>query len=466
MWPHRDKFPPGPYGGLKGWSFRALNESPLEMFSELARYGDVVGIRVVNFRNIFVNHPDLIEEVLIDHPRRYVKGRVLRANRHVFGEGLLTSEGDFWLRQRRLVQPAFHRAQIAAYAETMVQYAQRMLESWRSGEERDVHQEMMHLTLEIVVKTLFGADVARDAQDVGKSLALLLELGANFRRTLFVPHWMPTPTNLRIKREIAFIESILYRIISERRASWRDTGDLLSMLLHVQDEDGSRMTDKQLRDETITLFLAGHETTASSLSWTWWLLARNPTVEAKLHAEVDEVLGGRAPSLEDLARLPYTGNVVTESLRLYPPAWGLARVAVENHEIAGYPVKKGMGVAMAQWVVHRDTRWFDAPEEFRPERWEGDFLKRIPRFAYFPFGGGPRQCIGNSFALMETTLILATVAQKYRLRLVPDHPVVPLASITLRPRYGVRVVLELRQASTPKNLSPAIRPTTQALTAE
>lgn len=466
MWPRRDKFPPGPYGGLKGWSFRALNESPLEMFSQLARYGDVVGIRVVNFRNIFVNHPDLIEEVLIDHPRRYVKGRVLRANRHVFGEGLLTSEGDFWLRQRRLVQPAFHRAQIAAYAETMVQYAQRMLEGWRSGEERDVHQEMMQLTLEIVVKTLFGGDVARDAQDVGKSLALLLELGANFRRTLFIPHWMPTPTNLRIKREIAFIESILYRIISERRASWRDTGDLLSMLLHVQDEDGSRMTDKQLRDETITLFLAGHETTASSLSWTWWLLARNPTVEAKLHAELDEVLGGRAPSLEDLARLPYTGNVVTESLRLYPPAWGLARVAVENHEIAGYPVKKGMGVAMAQWVVHRDTRWFDAPEEFRPERWEGDYLKRIPRFAYFPFGGGPRQCIGNSFALMETTLILATVAQKYRLRLVPDHPVVPLASITLRPRYGVRVVLELRQASAPKNHSPAIRPTNQALTAD
>jgi len=466
MWPRRDKFPPGPYGGLKGWSFRALNQSPLEMFSELARYGDVVGIRVVNFRNIFVNHPDLIEEILIDHPRRYVKGRVLRANRHVFGEGLLTSEGDFWLRQRRLVQPAFHRAQIAAYAETMVRYAQRMLEGWRSGEERDVHQEMMQLTLEIVVKTLFGADVTRDAQDVGKSLALLLELGANFRRTLFIPHWMPTPTNLRIKREIAFIESILYRIISERRASWSDTGDLLSMLLHVQDEDGSRMTDKQLRDEAITLFLAGHETTASSLSWTWWLLARNPTVEAKLHAELDEILGGRAPALEDLARLPYTGNVVTESLRLYPPAWGLARVAVENHEIAGYPVKKGMGVAMAQWVVHRDTRWFDAPEEFRPERWEGDFLKRIPRFAYFPFGGGPRQCIGNSFALMETTLILATVAQKYRLRLVPDHPVVPLASITLRPRYGVRVVLELRQVSAPKNLSPAIRPPTQALTAD
>src|SRR5215469_7681734 len=295
MWPRRDKFPPGPYAGLRGWSFRALNASPLEMFSELARYGDIAGIRVVNFRNIFVNHPDLIEEVLVGHPRRYIKGRVLRANRYVFGEGLLTSEGDFLLRQRRLVQPAFHRAQIAAYAETMVEYAGRMLEGWRSGEERDVHQEMMRLTLGIVVKTLFAADVARDSQEIGKSLELLLELGADFRRTLFVPHWVPTPTNLRIKREIAFIENILYRIINERRASGRDAGDLLSMLLHAQDEDGSRMTDKQLRDETITLFLAGHETTAIALSWTWWLLAQNPEAEKNLHAELDSVLGGRAP---------------------------------------------------------------------------------------------------------------------------------------------------------------------------
>lgn len=466
MWFRRDKFPPGPYTGLKGWSFRALSQSPIEMFTELAHYGDIVGIRVVNFRNVFINHPDLIEEVLVGHPRRYFKGRVLRANRHVFGEGLLTSEGDFWLRQRRLVQPAFHRARIAAYAGTMVEYAQRIMESWRTGEERDVHQEMMRLTLQIVAKTLFNADVARDAQEVGKSLELLLELGADFRRTLFVPHWVPTPTNLRIKREIAFIENILYRIIDERRASGHDAGDLLSMLLNVQDEDGSRMTDKQLRDETITLFLAGHETTAASLSWTWWLLAQNPRVEAKLHAELDEVLGGRAPSMDDLGRLPYTANVITESMRLYPPAWGLARIVVEDHELGGYPLRKGMGVAMAQWVVHRDTRWYDTPEQFRPERWEGDFAKRIPRFAYFPFGGGPRQCIGNSFALMEATLILATIAQKFRLSLVPDHPVVPLASITLRPRFGVRVVLEARQRLTTDPLPEISRATPQTMTAD
>src|SRR5947209_14936295 len=313
MWPRRDKFPPGPYGGLKGWSFGPLNENPLEFFCGLARdYGDVAGIRVVNFRSIFINHPSAIEEVLVGHPRKYIKGRVLRANRHVFGEGLLTSEGDFWLRQRRLAQPAFHRAQIASYAATMVEYAQRLLENWQNGEERDAHQEMMRLTLQIVAKTLFDADVARDTQDVGKSLELLLELGANFRRTLFVPHWVPTPTNLRIKREIALIESILYRIISERRSSGRETGDLLSMLLHAQDEDGSRMTDQQLRDEAITLFLAGHETTASTLSWAWWLLAQNSAAEAKLHAELDTVLGGRSPSLDDLSKLTYAGNVITE----------------------------------------------------------------------------------------------------------------------------------------------------------
>ena len=440
------KFPAGPSEVLKRWSFGPLNNNPLEYFTTIAReYGDIAGLRILNFKTIFINHPDLIEEVLVTNARLYSKGRVLRANRHVFGEGLLTSEGDFWLRQRRLTQPAFHRARIASYAATMVEYAQRMMDGWRSGEERDAHGEMLRLTLQIVGKTLFDADVERDAQEVGKSLELLLEIGANFRRTIFVPHWLPTPANLRVKREVARIEKIIYRIIGERRASGRDAGDLLSMLLAAQDEDGSRMTDKQLRDETITLFLAGHETTASTLSWTWWLLAQNPAAEAKLHAELDAVLGDRPPTLDDLPKLVYTGHVITESLRLYPAAWGLARLAVEDHEIAGYPVTKGMGVTMAQWVVHRDPRWYDAPEEFRPERWENDLLKRLPRFAYFPFGGGPRQCIGNTFALMEATLILATIVRKFRLRLVANHPVVPLASITLRPRHGVRVVLEARQ---------------------
>jgi cytochrome P450 len=443
------KFPPGPSFGLRRWSLGPLNSGdPLKYFTGIMReYGDLVGLRIFNFRILLLNHPDHIEDVLVNHPRKFIKGRVLQANKRVFGRGLLTSEGDFWLRQRRLAQPAFHRARIAGYASTMVEYTERLLHEWQDGEERDIHKEMMRLTLHIVGKTLFDADVERDAQDIGKSMELLLEFGADFRRTLFVPQWLPTPTNIRVERAIRQIEKVLYRMIAEKRASGRDAGDLLSMLLAAQDEDGSRMTDKQLRDEAITLFLAGHETTANTLSWTWWLLAQNPAVEAKLHAELRSVLAGRAPSLDDLPKLVYTNHIITESMRLYPPAWGTARTAIEDHEIAGYAVPKGSGVSFAQWTVHRDARWYDAPEEFRPERWEGDLLKRLPRFAYFPFGGGPRQCIGNAFALMEAALILATIAQQYRFRLVEGHPVVPLASITLRPRHGIRVVMESRAMS-------------------
>jgi len=442
------KFPPGPSTGLKRWSLGPLNSGdPLKYFTGLMReYGDLVSLRVLNFRILLLNHPDHIEDVLVNHPRKFIRGRVLLANKRVFGRGLLTSDGDFWLRQRRLAQPAFHRARIAGYASTMVEFTERLLHEWQDGEERDIHAEMMRLTLQIVGKTLFDADVERDAQDIGKSMELLLELSANFRRTIFIPHWVPTPTNFRLERAIRQIEKVLYRMIAEKRASGRDSGDLLSMLLAAQDEDGSRMTDQQLRDEAITLFLAGHETTANTLSWTWWLLAQNPAVEAKLHAELRTVLAGRAPSLDDLPKLVYTNHIITESMRLFPPAWGTARTAIEDHEIAGYAIPKGSGVSFAQWSVHRDARWYDAPDEFRPERWEGDLLKRNPKFAYFPFGGGPRQCIGNTFALMETALTIATIAQQFRFRLVPGHPVVPLASITLRPRYGIRVVMESRTA--------------------
>jgi len=423
-----------------------MQESPLEFFTGVARdYGDVAGLRLLNFRTIFINHPDMIEDVLVNHAKKFHKGRVLKANKRLFGEGLLTSEGDFWLRQRRLAQPAFHRARIAAYGETMVQYAERALIEWRNGEERDIHEEMMQLTLQVVGKTLFDADVAGDAREVGRTLDLLMRLGANFGRSILVPLWLPTPRNIRATLGIRRLEKIIFRIISERRASGRDAGGLLSMMLAARDEDGSRMTDRQLRDESITIFLAGHETTANLLSWTWWLLAQNPAVEKKLHEELNGVLGGKAPGLEDLPKLGYMNNLFTESLRLYPPAWGMARLTIEEHEIAGYPLYPGNGVAFVQWVVHRDPRWYDAPEEFRPERWADRLAKRIPRFAYFPFGGGPRQCIGNTFALMEASLILATIAQRFQFRLVPGHQVTPFASITLRPRNGIRVTLQPRK---------------------
>jgi len=425
--------------------FSPFRRDPLNFLAAAARqYGDIVGLRFLHFRTYLIVHPDYIEDVLVQHPRKFVKGRVLQANKRIFGNGLLTSEGDFWLRQRRLAQPAFHRARIAAYANTMVEYAERMVATWLDGEERDAHQEMMQLTLQIVGKTLFDANVSSDAREIGKTITLLLDFSSDFRRLIFTPKWLPTPRNIQTTLAIRRLNKIVYRMIAERRASGRDAGDLLSMLLGARDEDGSQMDDRQLRDETLTLFLAGYETTANLLAWTWWLLATHPNVENKLHDELDAVLGGRAPTMDDLSRLVYTGQVITESLRLYPPAWGMARLAIEDHEIAGYPVPAGTGLAIAQWITQRDPRWFEAPEEFLPERWAEDLQKRLPRFAYFPFGGGPRQCIGNMFALMEGTLVLAAVAQKFRLILMPDAQIVPMASITLRPKNGVPVQLQKR----------------------
>jgi cytochrome P450 len=444
------KLPPGPEDRSWAGFYRDYTRDPLVYLSKLQKdYGDVVTLRAYNYRVFFLSHPEHIEEVLVTQARKFVKGRVLKANKRLFGDGLLTSEGDLWLRQRRMAQPAFHRARVTSYGETMVRFAERLIAEWRHGETRDIHAEMMRLALQIVAKTLFDAEVDGDALEVGKALEAITELNSDFRRLVLTPPWLPTRQNIRAALATRRLNKIIYRIIAERRAAARDTGDFLSMLLAAQDEDGSRMNDQQLRDEAITIFLAGHETTAIALSWTWWLLAQNPEVEAKLHAELDTVLAGRSPRMEDLPRLAYTEKVIAESLRLYPPAWGMPRLAIEDAEIGGYRIPKGCGVSVSQWVVHRDPRWFEEPLAFRPERWDGELQKRLPRFAYFPFGGGPRQCIGNSFALMEATLVLATITQKFRFRLAPDHVVTPLASITLRPRHGIRATLESRGASQP-----------------
>jgi cytochrome P450 len=448
MWlPTPAKLPPGP--SSKSWTgtFKQYSRDPLGYLQKLStEYGDIVTMRYYNLRFYLVNHPDFIEEVLVTYNRKFIKGRVLRANKRLFGNGLLTSEGDFWLRQRRLAQPAFHRGRVGSYADTMVRYTERLIADWKSGEERNVHAEMMRLTLQIVAKTLFDADVEGEAARVGIALEAIMELNSDFRKLMLTPSWLPIPRNIRAAAATRRLDKIIFRFIAQRRANPADKGDLLSMLLAAQDDDGTHMTDRQLRDEVITIFLAGHETTANALSWTWLLLSQNSVAEAKLHAELDAVLGGRSPSLADLANLRYAGNVITESLRLYPPAWGMARLAIEDVEIGGYPIPKGCGVSLAQWIVHRDPRWFDSPETFRPERWEGDLMKRLPRFAYFPFGGGPRQCIGSNFALMEATLLLAAIAQKFRVRVIPEQEIVPMPTITLRPRYGIRAVLEARPA--------------------
>jgi cytochrome P450 len=439
--------PPGP---PRSWLVGNLKEFSQDQLGSMTRwaqeYGDVVAARFGSKKIVFVNHPDLVEEVLVSQNRKFIKHYRLRQTERTLGQGLLTSEGEFWRSQRKLAQPAFHRERIAAYARFMVDYTERMLESWSGGQVRDVQDDMMRLTLEIVAKTLFDAEIGGDTAQASAAMETLMRCFVARTGSLITPpHWVPTPLNRRVERSIRQLERILVAIIADRRKSGDDRGDLLSMLLHAQDEESGRtMTDQQLRDEVMTLFMAGHETTANTLAWAWYLLAEHPAAEAALHAELDRVIGCRPPALADLTHLTHTANIINETLRVYPTVWLLGREAIEPVELGGYIIPVGTTVFLPQWVIHRDSRWFDEPGSFRPERWADGLLQRIPRYAYFPFGGGPRICIGNNFALMEAALILATIARKYRLELTPDAEIVPLPTMTLRPARGVKVVLRAR----------------------
>ena len=441
------KLPPGPKGHWLLGSFPEFRADQLGFHRDCAReYGDFVPFRILHYQAFYVFDPDAIEEVLVTKARDFEKSIAIRLLTPLLGNGLLLSEGDTWLRQRRLVQPGFHRQRIAAYGEMMTRFAEERLTRWKVGETLDVHVEMMAVTQAIVAKTLFDAKVDDDSGNVGHALhVLLVDFFQKLRSIVRFPDWVPTPANLKVRRAIRDLDAIVYRIIETRRASGEDRGDVLSMLLHAQDaDDGSRMTDKQVRDEVMTLFLAGHETTAVALSWTWYLLAQNPRVEAALADELRTVLGGRTPTVADLPRLRYTEMVINESMRLYPPAYALSRQVLRDTEIGGYPIPARAAVVMPTWILQRDPRWFDSPEEFRPERWADDLAKRLPRFVYAPFGGGPRQCIGNTFALMEASLLLAAIAQRFRLELVPGQKIRPMPYVTLRPEPGIRMVLSRR----------------------
>jgi cytochrome P450 len=443
--------PPGPKGHWLRGNLRELRNDRLGFLMECARtFGDVFAIRLGPARIWVLSHPDLVEEVLVTKNRLFIKHFALRSARPSLGDGLLTSEGDFWRRQRRLSQPAFHRERINAYGRTMVEYTERTLRNWSAGQRRDVQADMMQLTLEIVTKTLFDTDIAGESAGLARAMETLMESFTDrVNRIVKLPTWVPTPSNIRFNRAMKSVESVLNQIIAERRRSREDRGDLLSMLLQAQDVegDGTGMTDRQLRDETITLFMAGHETTANTLAWAWYLLSLHPEAEAKLHAELDEVLDGRPPEVSDLPRLKYADHVVTETLRLMPTAWLLGREAIEPVEIGGYKVPKGMTLWMSQWVIQRDPRWFDDPDAFLPDRWSDGLAKRLHRYAYFPFGGGPRICIGNQFAQMESVLLLATIARRFRPRVPEGTVVTPVPTMTLRPEHGVPVVLEERGAA-------------------
>jgi cytochrome P450 len=438
---------PGPRGRWLLGSLSDFQRDQLGFYVDCARYGDVVATRLGPRRTVLFYHPDAIEEVLVTRSRDFVKSPGVKLLRPLLGEGLLLSEHDFWLRQRRLVQPAFHRQRVAAYGDVMTDYTVRRVADWKEGDVRDVHDEMMSLTQAIVAKTLFDAEVSDEAHEVGTaSHVLMQDFGARLGSLLqLLPSWLPTPGNLKARRAIQRLDQVVYRMIAARRQNGEDRGDLLSILLHAQDaDDGTVMTDRQVRDEVMTLFMAGHETTAVALSWTWYLLAQHPEVDARLAEELKTVLGSRPPTAADLPRLRYTEMLVTEAMRLYPPAYAMGRMSTIPTEIAGHALAAGVVVILPTWVVQRDVRWFEEPEAFRPERWEDERTRRNPRYAYFPFGGGPRQCIGNGFAMMEACLLLAAIAQRFRLTLEPGQRVTPTPYVTLRPEPGIRMRLARR----------------------
>lgn len=439
--------PPSLKPGLLGGHFIKFRGNPTKFLTDLAQLGDVTYFRMGNAPGYFINHPDLVRDVMVVNASKFKKGRALQRAKRLLGEGLLTSEGEQHLRQRRMIQPAFHRQRIAAYAETMVRFGEQMAQKWQDGEVRDIDKEMMHLTLQIVGETLFSADVEDEADGVGKAMTTVIEL-FNF---LLLPfsEWLerlPFPQAKRFNRARDTLNEVIYGIINERRASGEDKGDLLSMLLMAQDEeDGTGMTDEQVRDEALTLFLAGHETTANALTFTWYLLSENPEVEKKLHEEIDSVLESRKPAVEDVPMLKYTESVVAEAMRLYPPAWAIGRLALEEHELGGYTIPKKGLVLMSPYIGQRDPRFWPDADRFIPERWEFQSIKEAgQKYTYFPFGGGVRRCIGESFAWTEAILLVATLAQKWKLRLDPAQKIALQPMITLRPKYGMKMKIEKR----------------------
>jgi cytochrome P450 len=437
--------PPGPKGHLLLGALPEIRRDELDFLSYCVReYGDVCYVRVVNIPAYIISNPQDIETVLITKNSNFIKSVYLRESRALFGQGLLTSEGSFWLRQRRLLQPAFHHSRIAGYGATMLAYTARMLSTWKDGEVRDIHEDMINLTMEIICQVLFGDDLSTDTREAGDALRIFFDQFDDRFGLYVIPEWLPTPGNLRYRNAIRRLNEIVGRVIQERRSKTYDNGDILSSLLRVQDEDGSKMSEPQVRDEVMTLFFTGHETTALALSWTWYLLAQHPEVVARLTEELDEVLAGRAPTLEDLPKLVYAEWIVKESLRLYPPAYGMVREALNDVELGGYTIPKRSTIAIFQWSVHRDPRYYHDPEAFRPERWDSNFQKSLPRCAYIPFGAGPRICIGNTFALTEVTLLLAAIASKFQMTLLPDHKVALSPSLTLRPRKGIKVTVKRR----------------------
>jgi cytochrome P450 len=446
----RYRYPPGLPHNLLFYLFKRFRPGdPIRFFNYLvSTYGRIAHYKIGRDHIVFLNDPELVQEIFINQHQNFTKERTQQRMKILVGEGLITSEGKFHQRQRHLAQPAFHRQRIAGYAATMVDRAARWREQWevKAPGPVDVALEMMHLSLSIVGKTLFDSDIESEMEEIAGEVNAVMRM-YNFLVALPRAEALldyPVPGLLRFRRARSRLDATVYRMIDEHRSGNRDRGDLLSMLLAARYEDGSTMTDAQLRDEIMTIFLAGYETTANALTWTWYLLSQNPEAEAKLHSEIAGVLAGRLPAFDDVPALGYTRMVVAESMRLYPPAWAMGRRAITEIALENYLLPAGTSFFTSQYFLHRDPRFFPDPLRFDPDRFLPKNEAGRPRFSYFPFGGGKRQCIGESFAWTELVLVIATIAQHWKLRLEPGHAVEPKPLITLRPKYGMQMRLERR----------------------
>ncbi len=447
---------PGPKGLPLIGVILELWRDPFRFLQDTVRdFGPIASFRAGPDPFVLLSHPDYYQYVL-QHPQKFAKQtRAYQFLRPLLGEGLLTSEGSTWLKQRRISQPSFHRQRIAGFADLMVRATQEMLDSWESyaakGEAIDLSSEMIQLTYQIVSRALFSIPAGEGSKIIGQALREVLHDVERRAHSVFsLPLVFPTVRNLKVRRALATIKDTAASIIKERRSDPGSRGDLLSMLMEARDEEtGAGMTDVQLLDEVVTILMAGHETTANALSWTWFLLDRHPEVGRRLRAELDEALGNRAPGLEDFSNLQYAGRIIDESMRLYPPVWWLDRRVMEDTEIGGYLIPKKSIVVVSPFILHRHPDYWEEPERFDPERFRPESTAKRHPFTYLPFSLGPRQCIGNNFALLEARLIFACVAQRYQVRLLPGHPIEMDPSIVLRPKYGVRATLHAIQKKTP-----------------
>ncbi|MGC1377624.1 MAG: cytochrome P450 [Anaerolineales bacterium] len=442
--------PPGPKGlPVVGVASQVLKDPLGFFFGAFQQYGDVAYFSIGAKKFYSLGHPDHVQYVLQENNHNYHKASTYEKLRPLLGNGLLTSEGAYWLRQRRLIQPAFHRKRLAVMASVMTDCATNMLDRWQSAADKsqplNVADEFMRVTLDVVSRTMFSTSAAGSADEIGRNLPIILEHTNEGFWEAFDLAWLPTPRNRQYQKALSKLDAIIYGIIEQRRQNKENFDDLLTMLLESVDaETGEQMTDEHLRDEVMTIYLAGHETTANALSWGWYLLAQHPEVTARLRAEVDAVLQGRIPTVEDTPNLKYTRMVIDEVLRLYPSVWTIARAPLEADEIGGYHIPPGAVVALSPYITHRHPAFWDEPEKFDPERFSPERAAKRHPFAYFPFGGGPRLCIGNNFALMEATLMLAMIAQRYELSLAADQVIEPQPVVTLRPRYGIQMLVRQR----------------------